>query len=108
MNVRENLTSAVSIDFIQSALRSKTFKLICAAGIVSSAYDSYVGIKNLEDHEYMDTASSVIHVATELSVTAGLMGLRKLASDVAITIDDPNVVFETILPHQDPTNSVVS
>jgi len=98
MNARENLTTAVSIDFIRSALTSRAFKIFCAAGIVSSAYDSYVGMKYLENEEYLDTASSAIHVATEVSVTAGLIGLRKLASGVSVTIDEPNQSSDSLLP----------
>ena len=98
MNMRGNLTSAVSIDFIQSALTSRAFKIICAAGIVSSAYDSYVGMQNLQNENYLDTASSAIHVAVEISATAGLIGLRRLASGVSVTIDDPNLFPDSLLP----------
>lgn len=98
MNARENLATAVSIDFIQSALKSRAFKIFCVAGIVSSAYDSYVGMKNLQNDEYLDTASSAFHVAVEISATAGLIGLRRLASGVSVTIDDPNLFPDSLLP----------
>ena len=98
MNARENLATAVSIDFIQSALKSRAFKIFCVAGIVSSAYDSYVGMRNLQNDEYLDTASSVFHVAVEISATAGLIGLRRLASGVSVTIDDPNLFPDSLHP----------
>jgi len=55
-------------------------------------------MKYLENEEYLDTASSAIHVATEVSVTAGLIGLRKLALGVSVTIDEPNQSSDSLLP----------
>ncbi len=83
-------------DGIQNALRSRKFKALIAAGMLSTAYDGSVGINHFRNGEYMDTSSSAIHVAVEI---AAVEGLRRLIPGYAITIEqNPDIELQTPPP----------
>lgn len=81
---QEGLSNEWIHDGIQNALGSRKFKALVAAGMLSTAYDSSVGINHFRNGEYMDTSSSAIHVVVEL---AAVEGLRRLIPGYVITID---------------------
>lgn len=78
MKTPELITEMFDLDFVQRALKSKTLKAVCLVGLASTAIDSYIGLDNLNDGDYKDTASSALHVPVEFAVTAALLKLRKL------------------------------
>lgn len=89
------MNELLGVDMAQQALKSRAFKAFCILGLASSAFDSYLGIENIDNHEYKSTASSALHITVELAATAGLFKLRKMESGTEYIIGLGNIVENT-------------